>query len=818
MKGYFATSNKIFPVKFAILFLFTFVTTFVLHAQQLTVEKIMRDPKWIGTQPSNLYWGTDSKTIYFSWNPAGNVSDSTYSYHINTRQISPVSYKESVLLSAIKNGKYNHNNTQLLYVLKGDLYWLDLETNSTKRITQTNDTESSPAFIAGDLISYTKNQDLYTWNSKTGLTTQVTSFSRNTPVAAPPVVITGRGNTARTSANSTTVSHNPQEQWLQQNQLQTSAVLKERKTKRDERDSFLKYQRDTDTLRIINIGDKTVQQLMLSPDGRFVSYRLYTAPVPSKNIIVPNFITESGFTTDINGRTKVGNTFGKTEFYIYDRFKDTIFSVSVDTLPGIKDEPGYLKDYPAKKDSGKKLPRPVMVYGPYWNQNGNKAFVDIRSQDNKDRWIMQLEPASGSFKLIDRQRDEAWIAGPGIGDEGFGAALGWINNESIYFQSEATGYSHLYTYQTTTAIKTQLTKGDYEVQRLVLSKNKKYFYLLTNEEHPGKQNWYRINIDGSNKEKITAMTGGYEIEMSPDEKFIACRYSYSNKPWELYIQENLPGKKPLQVTDKSRSPEFNAYAWREPKMVTIPAIDGATIYGRLYEPEAGKKNGAAIVFVHGAGYLQNVHYWWSSYFREYMFNNLLTDKGYTVIDIDYRASSGYGRNWRTGIYRFMGGKDLDDHVDAIDYLVKNNGIDKSRVGMYGGSYGGFITLMSLFTKPDVVKAGAALRPVTDWAHYNHGYTSNILNEPFNDSLAYARSSPIYHAAGLKNHLLICHGMVDVNVNFQDAVMLTQRLIELGKENWQIAPYPVEDHGFIEPSSWTDEYKRILKLFDDTLLK
>ncbi len=152
------------------------------------------------------------------------------------------------------------------------------------------------------------------------------------------------------------------------------------------------------------------------------------------------------------------------------------------------------------------------------------------------------------------------------------------------------------------------------------------------------------------------------------------------------------------------------------------------------------------------------------------------------------------------------------------FLVQQYGIDSTRIGMYGGSYGGFMTLMALFTQPHVFKAGAALRPVTDWAHYNHTYTAAILNEPFSDSIAYARSSPINFAAGLQNHLLICHGMVDTNVHFEDAVRLAQRLIELGKDNWELAVYPVESHGFIEPSSWTDEYKRILKLFDDQLLK
>ncbi|MFZ1800086.1 MAG: prolyl oligopeptidase family serine peptidase, partial [Chitinophagaceae bacterium] len=151
-------------------------------------------------------------------------------------------------------------------------------------------------------------------------------------------------------------------------------------------------------------------------------------------------------------------------------------------------------------------------------------------------------------------------------------------------------------------------------------------------------------------------------------------------------------------------------------------------------------------------------------------------------------------------------------------LVKKYGIDSTRIGMYGGSYGGFMTLMAMFTTPGKFNAGAALRPVTDWADYNHGYTSNILNEPFTDSIAYRRSSPIYFANGLEGHLLICHGVVDENVHFQDAVRLSQRLIELGKNNWEIAPYPVEDHGFVEASSWTDEYKRILKLFDENLLK
>jgi dipeptidyl aminopeptidase/acylaminoacyl peptidase len=390
----------------------------------------------------------------------------------------------------------------------------------------------------------------------------------------------------------------------------------------------------------------------------------------------------------------------------------------------------------------------------------------------------------------------------------------WLaDNKTLWFQSEETGYSHLYLLDVVTGKKRALTSGPYEVQSVQLSRDKKSFYITTNEVHPGEKHFYKLNIADGKQEKLTHLTGANEVNISPDEKWLAIRYSYTNKPWELYIQENKAGSKPIQITNSITS-EFTSYAWREAEVTTFKARDGADVYTRIYKP--AKPNGAAVIFVHGAGYLQNAHKWWSTYYREYMFHNLLADKGYVVLDMDYRASAGYGRDWRTGIYRFMGGKDLTDNVDGAEWLVKNYNVDPKRIGIYGGSYGGFITLMAMFTTPDVFAAGAALRPVTDWAHYNHPYTANILNEPTTDSIAYAKSSPLYYANGLKGSLLICHGMVDVNVHFQDAVRLSQRLIELGKENWELAAYPMEDHGFVEPSSWTDEYKRILKLFEEKL--
>ena len=175
------------------------------------------------------------------------------------------------------------------------------------------------------------------------------------------------------------------------------------------------------------------------------------------------------------------------------------------------------------------------------------------------------------------------------------------------------------------------------------------------------------------------------------------------------------------------------------------------IYAKFYLPkdfDASKKY-PAVLFVHGAGYTQNVHEQWPYYFREQMFHNLLNEHGYVVLDMDYRASEGYGRDWRTAIYRQMGNPELEDLIDGVHWLEQNYSVDPNRIGVYGGSYGGFMTLMALFRAPDVFKAGAALRPVTDWTQYNHEYTSNILNDPAIDPIAYERSSPIEFADGLQ---------------------------------------------------------------------
>ena len=780
------------------------LASFSSYGQQLTpltVEKIMRDPKWIGVSPSAVFWADDGKQLYFNWNPGKNPGDSLYSISLTSHTPQKVSPSVRRNLPSV-NGAYNRLRSGKLYEKNGDVFMLDIPAGKITQITFTNEREFNPSFSLDERkVMFTSGMNLFSWEIGTGTFVQLTDF---------------RKGSKKTDPKST-----EQEKWLIADQLAYFQILRERSTNKKASDKMQKADRPHRPKEIY-VEEKNVDQLQLSPDGKYITFRLTKLANP-KTTVVPSYVTESGFTEDIPSRTKVGGAQNSYELQVYNIDKDTVLVVKTDEIPGIFDAPDFKKDYPVKVPKGdkgkdaaggkpaKQDPRSVVMFGPYWSENGKNNVVVMRAQDNKDRWLLSLDVATQKLKMLDRQRDEAWVGGPGTG---FGSgAIGWANNNQLWFQSEETGYSHLYVYDILTGKKQAITSGKYEVQSVELSKDKKSFYITANEVHPGEKHFYKIPVTGGKAEKLTSLTGANEVSLSPDEKWLAIRSSYSNKPWELYWQENKPGAKPEQITN-SLSDEFKSYAWRDPEVTTFTARDGAQVYTRIFRPAT--PNGAAVIFVHGAGYLQNAHKWWSNYFREYMFHNLLTDRGYTVLDLDYRGSAGYGRDWRTGIYRFMGGKDLTDHVDGAKWLAEKYGIDPKRIGIYGGSYGGFITLMAMFTTPDAFAAGAALRPVTDWAHYNHGYTANILNEPATDSIAFAKSSPLYYANGLKGHLLICHGMVDVNVHFEDAVRLSQRLIELGKDNWELAAYPVEDHGFVEPSSWTDEYKRILKLFEQHL--
>ncbi len=794
-------SKDIIQIFLLTFFVFLFNSSNAQTKSKLSLEEIMKGEEFTGFSPSAVQWSDDSKKIYFSWKPDSSLLRDYYSIEFEKGKNQKPLKVDSAKLQNLPVGEaaYNRDRTLKLYSKNGDVFLDNLKEDSRLQITNTLDFETDPEFLENDnSIVFRNGLNLFSWNKTNGQLTQLTDFRK--------------GNEKKEAVPS------EQDKWLENDNLSQISVLKERKKFEDARQNRQK-KLNPKRPKTIYLGDADIFSLKISPDGQFVVYSLVNRP-KTKSTAVPDYLAKNSYTNNLNAREKVGADQENYCLYIYNLTKDSVFQIKNDALEGIFDKPAFLLEY-HKNDSSfdkkYKEPRSVIWHGPYFSGKFKTAVFDVKSFDNKDRWLVSVDLNAAEIKTLDRQHDDAWVGGPGIeGWKGVAGNSGWVDDgEWFWFQSEASGFSHLYKVNIATLEKKMLSSGKWEVTDAFISADKQHFYLTSSELDPGERHFYKMSVNGGEKIRLTKMTGNNEVFLSPDEKKLAIRFSFSNKPWELYIQDNQAGSEALQITD-SRTEQFKKYSWREPELIYFQAADSAKVRARLYKPEKAQKGGPAVIFVHGAGYLQNVHKWWSTYFREYMFHNLLVDQGYTVLDIDYRASSGYGRDWRTGIYRHMGGKDLSDHVDGAKFLIEKCNVASDRIGIYGGSYGGFITLMAMFKNPEVFKSGAALRSVADWAHYNHPYTSNILNTPLTDSIAYKRSSPIYFAEGLKGKLLIMHGIVDDNVHFQDVVRLSQKLIELGKENWEMAVYPMESHGFVEKSSWTDEYKRIFNLFEETI--
>jgi acetyl esterase/lipase len=779
--------------KFFVFFI-SFTFSIMSQGQNLKMEEIMKGNAFIGSQPENARWSLDGKKVYFEWNPNNELGSSTYFWEKGLTKPQLANPKEEVFSKL--DFKKNPTSDLVYYLDKGVLFSYSKKNKTTKKLYQNSNLVSNLqlGFEDGTLF-FEQNGNLFKYNAKEGNLLQITNF------------IQGKAKEQESDKDS----------FLKTQQKELFQFIRDQEAKKEWNETKSKSVK-SDFPKVFYYDKTILESLKASPQGDFATFRLIEKK-EDKNEKMEVFITADGYNQTPDTREKVSeNNLVSTKFGIFNIAKDTVYYVNFSSLSHIQDTPKYFELY-EKLKSREKVDKLIVVQEPIYNQEGSFAVAEIRSQDNKDRWLVNLNLEKGTFEEIEHQHDEAWIGGPGIPSYAFDmGTLGFLgDNETIYFQSEQSSYSHLYTYNLKSKKKTQLTKGNWEVRDVSLSNDKKIFYLTTNTTHPGNRNFYKLNISDAVLQPILTNDGAHEVSLSPDESTLLVRYSYKNKPWELYLADNKKNTTLRQITF-STTESFKDYTWREPEVITFKAQDGTTVYARLYKPQAAIANKAAVLFVHGAGYLQNAHNYWSSYYREYMFNNLLADLGYTILDIDYRASDGYGRDFRTGIYRFMGGKDLSDQIDGKKYLVDNYEIDTNRVGIYGGSYGGFITLMAMFTTPKEFASGAALRSVTDWAHYNHGYTGNILNFPETDPEAYKKSSPIYFADGLEGNLLMLHGMVDDNVEYKDIVRLSQKFIELGKKKWELAVFPVEAHGFKETYSWIDEYSRILNLFNTTLLK
>ncbi|MEA2564431.1 MAG: hypothetical protein QOH06_5935 [Acidobacteriota bacterium] len=778
-------------------------------AAEPTLETIMADPDWIGNPPEEPYWADDGRSVFYLRKRTGEEQKDLIRVDLESGAQTLVSLGERGKTDA-PGGDLSRDRRWKTYARQGNIFLKDLQTGTIRQITRTEEEEGEPRFLAGDnRIAFQRGDTTFVFDLVAATLFQPAELK----LAKDPAEDEETG-------------------YIDERQERLFQVLREEKEKQAaarEEDRASRHLDPTRPPLPWYLGEEVeIVQSSISPSGDWMVVVTQAKGAAKKPSLMARFVTEDGNLKSDEVRSKVG-TEPPTDHKILllDLVKHEKHEVDLSKLPGITDDPlkelrekakkakekdkKDSKDTKDSKDEEKK-PRPVEVWALAWSDDGRYAALMLHTSDNKDRWIATVEREKPAPVSRHRLTDPAWI--------------NWEYNElgflpetdTLWYNSEETGHSNLYAVSMTETKARRIVEGDFEVSNIVASRDGKNLYYRANQSHPGIYDIWRVPVSGGKPQQLSKTGGENFFELSPDESRLLLLHSTATRHGDLFVQPAEPAAEARQITE-THSPEYLAIEWSVPEILPIPSTHvKKPIYSRVYTPTGfdPSRKYPAVVFTHGAGYLQNASAGWSGYFREFMFHTLLTRRGYVVLDMDYRASAGYGRDWRTAIYRQMGYPEVEDLEDGVAWLVKNKSVDPQRVGTYGGSYGGFLTFMSMFRKPDLFAAGAALRPVTDWAFYNHEYTSNILNTPEVDPEAFEKSSPIEYAQGLAKPLLICSGMVDDNVFFQDSVRMVQRLIELKKENFETAIYPVEPHGFRQPSSWLDEYRRIFKLFETHL--
>ncbi|WP_286232596.1 S9 family peptidase [Thalassotalea sediminis] len=769
---------------------------------EITLEQIMSDPDWMGRSPESWYWGDDSQTIYYQQKREGSPLRDLYRKSLlekgNGRKVSLAELH-------VANDKYavkDKAGRREVYIFEGNVFVKTLATGKVKQLTYTSAVERSPMFLNNGNVAYRVKNKFFEH-----------SLTTNTIRELASLVLSTKPSADKTS------SYLTQEQ---RKLIDYIALQQKNKALRKEQKEQLKAQNKTLTKSEFYLGNgKRIVHASLSPKGD----KLIVSIASSKSAraatdIMPNYITDNGDIEAKKVRSRVANNRKyQEEIFLLDLKTGQQFPLNYETLPGFNEDvlasvkkENYQRD--GKEYQSEKSPRNIHVMRTSgaikWHENGDKVAILLEAWDNKDRWLTTVDLLENKLVSQHRLHDDAWI------NWAFNE-FGWLGNK-LYYLSEESGYSHLYIKPLKGKAK-KLTAGQFEISNVTLSADNKHFIFKANKKHPGIYEIYQVAVDSGKLTALTELGGMNDYALSPDGKKLLIQHSEVTMPPELYIKTIGESSNAQRITH-TVSKQFLSMPWVAPSVVAVPSsYQDAPVYSRVYLPKNYDKTtqkNKAVMFSHGAGYLQNAHLGWSGYFREFMFHSMLVQQGYVVIDMDYRASKGYGRDWRTAIYRHMGKPEVEDMRDGVEWLIENANVDRRRIGTYGGSYGGFLTLMAMFKEPDLFESGSALRLVSDWAYYNHGYTSNILNTPEDDAIAYERSSPIYFAEGLEKPLLINAPMVDDNVFFEDTVRLVQRLIELEKQDFETAIYPVEPHGFVQPSSWLNEYRRIYKLFENTL--
>ncbi|GAB3640755.1 S9 family peptidase [Spirosoma arcticum] len=427
-----------------------------------------------------------------------------------------------------------------------------------------------------------------------------------------------------------------------------------------------------------------------------------------------------------------------------------------------------------------------------WTKNANLLSIRRLNRLQNKLDLLHVNATTGQATTVVTESSPTYV------DLEFTDDLTYLNDgKSFLWSSERSGYKHLYLYDLSGKLTQPVTSGSFEVASIagVDEKNSTIYYTST-EVSPLERHLYRIGLDGQNKQRLTKLPGTYTANFNPDFSYYLLYHASMDSPTRVTLRgtQTTDDRRILESNDALKG-RLTGYALAPKQFFQSKAADGTPLNGWMIKPAdfdaSGAKKYPVLMFVYGGPGSQTVKDDWDT--RDYFWYQTLAQKGYIIVSVDGRGTGGRGNAFRTATYAQLGKLETDDQISAARQLKTLPYVDPARVGIWGWSYGGYMTALCMTLGADVFKAGISVAPVTNWRFYDSIYTERYLKRPQENAGGYDDNSPVTHAAKLRGPYLLVHGTGDDNVHFQNSIAFEDALITAGKQ-FQSFYYPNRNHG------------------------
>jgi dipeptidyl-peptidase-4 len=447
-----------------------------------------------------------------------------------------------------------------------------------------------------------------------------------------------------------------------------------------------------------------------------------------------------------------------------------------------------------------------------WLPDSHRIAIQRLNRAQNQLDLLFADAATGASKTILTETDKYWI---NISDD----LYFFTDNKRFLWSSERTGYRHFYLYDNSGKELAQLTSGEWGISDLggfgprsadhpAVDEARGYVYFTTNKDDVRETQLYRVSLSDKSLTRITKDAGTHGARIAPDASAFVDTYSNAATParQDLYRMDGTR----VAVVNEGKVPELAEYKLSPVEFVEVTADDRTKLNASIIKPTDfdPTKKYPVLINVYGGPHVQLVRNSWGG--LRYLLDQVYAQKGYILFTLDNRGSWGRGHAFETPLYHHMGKIELQDQLAGVKYLKSLGYVDPARIGITGGSYGGYMTLEALFNAADVFKLGVSDAPVTDWKLYDTIYTERYMGRPQDNAEGYKDSSPVNQAENIKGKLMLVHGTGDDNVHFANSVELLNALIDSGRYPDELMVFPGRGHGISDAAARMIENQRTVE--------